>query len=226
VTFGNANAVDTTASFSVAGTYVLRLTANDSALATFDEVTVTALGSESTPTTLERSIAVGSDDAEERSGGRVDLVSSDLELTTDGTNPQTVGLRFTNVTVPPGATIVRAWVQFRVDEVSTGATSLTIAAQAADNPPTFSSVGRDNISSRPRTPATVGWVPASWPTTNATGPDQRTPDVSAVIQQVVGRPGWASGNALVVVITGTGRRTAEAFEGSGGPILHLEYVIG
>ena len=32
VTFGNANAVDTTASFSVAGTYVLRLTANDSAL--------------------------------------------------------------------------------------------------------------------------------------------------------------------------------------------------
>ncbi len=32
VTFGNANAVDTTASFSVAGTYVLRLTATDGAL--------------------------------------------------------------------------------------------------------------------------------------------------------------------------------------------------
>ena len=32
VTFGNANAVDTTASFSAAGTYVLRLTANDGAL--------------------------------------------------------------------------------------------------------------------------------------------------------------------------------------------------
>ena len=41
VTFGNANAVDTSASFSVAGTYVLRLTANDSALSPSDTVTIT-----------------------------------------------------------------------------------------------------------------------------------------------------------------------------------------
>ena len=41
VTFGNASAVDTTATFSVAGTYVLRLTANDSALSAYDEVTIT-----------------------------------------------------------------------------------------------------------------------------------------------------------------------------------------
>jgi hypothetical protein len=40
VTFGNANAVDTTASFSAAGTYVLRLTANDSALSNSDDVTI------------------------------------------------------------------------------------------------------------------------------------------------------------------------------------------
>jgi len=41
VTFGNASAVDTTASFSTSGTYVLRLTASDSALQTYDEVTIT-----------------------------------------------------------------------------------------------------------------------------------------------------------------------------------------
>ena len=41
VTFGNASSVDTTASFSQAGTYVLRLTADDSALAAFDELTIT-----------------------------------------------------------------------------------------------------------------------------------------------------------------------------------------
>jgi hypothetical protein len=41
VTFGNANAVDTTASFSAAGTYVLRLTASDGALSAFDETTIT-----------------------------------------------------------------------------------------------------------------------------------------------------------------------------------------
>lgn len=41
VTFGAVGAVDTTASFSAAGTYVLRLTANDGALVTTDDVTVT-----------------------------------------------------------------------------------------------------------------------------------------------------------------------------------------
>ena len=41
VTFGNPNAVDTTASFSVAGTYVLRLLADDSALTSNDTVTIT-----------------------------------------------------------------------------------------------------------------------------------------------------------------------------------------
>jgi hypothetical protein len=41
VTFGDANAVDTTASFSKDGDYVLRLTAYDSALSAFDDITVT-----------------------------------------------------------------------------------------------------------------------------------------------------------------------------------------
>ena len=41
VTFGNASAVNTTAGFSEAGTYVLRLTAHDTALASSGEVTVT-----------------------------------------------------------------------------------------------------------------------------------------------------------------------------------------
>ncbi|MBI3895536.1 MAG: hypothetical protein HY313_06365 [Acidobacteria bacterium] len=41
VAFGNANALSTTASFSVAGTYVLRLTVSDSALSSSDDVTIT-----------------------------------------------------------------------------------------------------------------------------------------------------------------------------------------
>jgi len=40
VTFGNASSVNTTADFSVAGTYVLRLTANDGELQSFSDVTI------------------------------------------------------------------------------------------------------------------------------------------------------------------------------------------
>ena len=45
VTFGNANAVDTTASFSAPGTYMLRLTASDSVLESYDEIIVTVSAS-------------------------------------------------------------------------------------------------------------------------------------------------------------------------------------
>jgi PKD repeat protein len=41
VTFANANTLTTTATFSAAGTYLLRLTANDTSLTNFDELTVT-----------------------------------------------------------------------------------------------------------------------------------------------------------------------------------------
>ena len=52
VTFANANAAATTATFSTAGTYVLRLTASDSALSSSDEVTLTvsAAGGNVAPT--------------------------------------------------------------------------------------------------------------------------------------------------------------------------------
>jgi hypothetical protein len=42
VTFADASAVDTTASFSLPGAYVFRFTADDSALPTFDDITITA----------------------------------------------------------------------------------------------------------------------------------------------------------------------------------------
>jgi hypothetical protein len=54
---------------------------------------------------------------------------------------------------------------------------------------------------------------------------QRTPDLSAVVQEIVGQPGWASGNAIAIMIAGTGTRTARAFNAAGAPVLHIEYTI-
>ena len=223
VTFGNANAVDTTATFSAAGTYVLRLSATDSALSAADEVTVTvspATGGGAT--TFETSIAVGSDDAEQRATGGVDLDSSDLELVTDGTNVQRVGLRFTGVQIPAGATITRAWVQFQTDEVSTDTATLTVRGEAADNTPTYLGTN-SNLSNRALTSASVAWSPPAWNTVNARTSAQQTPDLAALVQAIVSRPGWVQGNALAVQVTGTGRRTAEAFEGTFAPLLHIEW---
>src|SRR6188474_810829 len=85
---------------------------------------------------VDVSVAASSDDAEERASGSVALTSTDLELVTDSV-VQIVGIRFPDVTIPRGATITAAYVQFSVDEATSDATSLTIRAQAADTAPTF-----------------------------------------------------------------------------------------
>ena len=57
-------------------------------------------------------------------------------------------------------------------------------------------------------------------------PDQQTPDLATVVQEIVDRPGWTDGNAMAFVITGSGRRTAEAYDGTVPPVLHIDYQVG
>jgi SdiA-regulated len=174
------------------------------------------------PPVLDVRVAVGSNDAEESASGSVSLTSSDLELVTES-SVQKVGMRFAGLNIPIGATITNAYVQFVADESQAGPTTLTVGAQAADNAAAFAS-GSSNISSRPRTSASVPWSPPAWSTGQA-GAGQRTPDLKAVVQEVVGRPGWQPGNAIAVIVTGSGHRTADSFEGgaSKAPLLHVEY---
>jgi uncharacterized protein YjiK len=176
----------------------------------------------SSPASLSIRVDSSSDDAEERTSGQVRLNSSDLELVVDGSIEQTIGIRFNGVTVDRGATIWNADVQFQVDETTSTPTSLTVEGQAIDDAPTFDNQDFD-ITSRARTTASVPWSPAPWDTVGAAGPDQQTPELSAIIQEIVDRPGWIIGNALALIITGAGTRTAEAYDGSAGgaPLLRI-----
>ena len=151
------------------------------------------------------------------------LTSSDLELVYTG-GAQTVGLRFNGLQIPPGAVITNAYVQFQVDEDSAGETILLIEGEDIANAPAFTSV-RYNLSSRSRTAANTGWTPVPWLTVGEAGVDQRTPNLAGIIQEIVDRPGWADGNSIVLIITGTGVRWAESYNGdqSGAPLLHIEF---
>jgi len=177
----------------------------------------------STSTSVEVRVSASADDAEEQSSGTVSLTSSDLELVYDG-NTQTVGMRFTGVNIPRGATIANAYVQFQVDETNSEPTALTIKGQAIDTAPTFTTATK-NVTARTRTAAAVAWSPPAWTTVGAAGSDQQTPSITSVVQEIVSRPGWSSGNSLVVIINGTGHRTAKSYDGSkaGAPLLHVEY---
>jgi hypothetical protein len=173
-------------------------------------------------TVVEVRVGASADDAEEGAHGGMDLSSGDLELVQESTR-QTVGIRFRHVPIARGATIVHAWVQFQVDEKSTDTTNLVIHGEAADEAAVFRSRTHD-ISSRPRTQATTSWIPKPWSVVGAAGVDQRTPDLAPVVREIVGRSGWASGNALALIVTGSGKRVAESYEGThaGAPLLHVE----
>lgn len=226
VTFGDPTAVHTTATFSTAGTYVVQLTVSDGDLSASDTAQiVVAPAPPPGSTTVERRIAASTDDVEESATGSYSATSSDLELVYDGSN-QKVGLRFPSLTVPAGAMITSAYLQFEADETQSEATSLTIRGQAADNAAAFTSATKP--STRALTTAATAWTPTPWTLVSEAGANQRTPDLSSVLQEIVSRPGWAGGNAVALIITGTGHRTARAYEGkpAGAPLLHLEYKTG
>jgi hypothetical protein len=200
---------------------IVATTADNAGLPGSDRILLTVTGNAGI---TEVRVSASTDDAEERATGSMYITSTDLELVLDRDN-QTVGMRFVGVPIPQGATILSAYVQFQVDETGSDPTSLTIQGQASDDTVTFTS-STGNISSRARTTAAVSWVPAPWNTKGQAGPDQRTPDLSPVIQEIVNRLGWSSGNSLVIIITGTGKRTAEAYDGTAAPLLHVEYDTG
>lgn len=188
-----------------------------------------------TPTLLfsvTNTVSSGTNDAEQAASGTVTLTSTDLELVNDGAaGDQIVGVRFENVAVPPGAYIARAGLQFTADEAQSEATALSIRAQAADFAPGFTATA-NNLGSRALTTAAVPWSPAAWATVNERGPLQRPPDLAAMVQEVVTRPGWTNGSALAFLISGTGHRTADAADEAGGQpatltvSYHLEVPIG
>jgi hypothetical protein len=188
--------------------------------------------------TVTKRVASGSDDVEEEGtasvhlgAGGMYLNSSDIELVSDTEAPsggtQKVGLRFTNLGIPRGAIITSAAVTFRAigadaPNTNTGTTTLSIRAQAADSAAGFTST-RFDISNRPLTTSAATWTPGSW----SANTDVVSPSIAAVVQEVVGRTGWASGNSLALIVTGTGSRSAASYESDSAraALLTVSYTL-
>ena len=180
---------------------------------------------------LSFQVNTGSDDVEETlnedatyfSGGLPYMDSSDLELVEDGDATQAVGVRFTGLNIAQGQTIASAHIQFTTDEVSTGPCDLTIAVQDAADNATFDAEIAYDVSGRTTLGNTVAWSPADWTVAGESGMAQQTPDLTALVQAIVDRADWTPYNAMTFVLTGSGSRIAEAYEGD--PAAAAQLVI-
>lgn len=203
------------------GTYTIRARATDN-----DGNTITS---------AERTFYVGAietcsqisdryDDAEEEPNGDISLSSTDLEMVNDGSD-QWVGMRFTGLNIPPNAVITHASIQFAVeDNNNDDPCQLMIYGEASDAPVPFSSSDHD-ISRRPLTEASVSWQPPGWQEIGDMGQAQQTPNLAPILQEIVDRDGYAASSAIVLIIQGLGRRTAESYDGNPNyaPRLCVEY---
>ena len=137
-----------------------------------------------------------------------------------------IGLRFPNVTIPQGSIIESAHLTLFSDGYFTGTLNISILGNDVDNAaaPT-TKAGADGLALT----AGIAWngVPQK--------PAAQTfdsPDIKSIIQTIVSRAGWASGNAMQIVIKSqnqTAYRRIRAFDFSGmtyAPELHIDYFAG
>ncbi|MGB3227824.1 MAG: alkaline phosphatase PhoX [Saprospiraceae bacterium] len=165
--------------------------------------------------------------------GAMDAGSSDLELgmeTINNVDPQYVGMRFTNILIPKDALIKSAYIQFTVDNTSknTEPTNLHIYAEQSENANAFNASDPFNLTKRPVFSDSVSWnIPTgSWTVIGQKSVDQKSTDISSLVQKLVNQTNWNSGNALALFIKGTGLKEAESYDGSpaDAPQLIIEYI--
>ncbi len=169
-------------------------------------------------TDLRVRVSNGNDDAEEV-GGSVQVSSAALDFSANSA----VGIRFGSVAIPRGATVTSAVLEFRASKTSEGSLTLTVRGDDSDSASTFSS---KNLSSRSKTSASALWYPRTWTVDMTT----RSSELKDVVQEIVDRDGWKSGNAMAFTITGSGAAARAAVSANQSqpyaPTLVVSYASG
>lgn len=124
-----------------------------------------------------------------------------------GAVTRNIGLRFTNVTIQQGANINSAKIRFKASgtKTSTGM-NIRIAGIDEDNTAEFVLSPENSARTRTKTTAYGSWT-GSIPQTN--GGNLDTVDITSVIQEIVDRVGWASGNAMAFFLYDNGSTSGQ-----------------
>lgn len=186
--------------------------------------------------TLDRQVAASADDGYAYWDGSSWTFNLDPNSQSSGYYSSTSykrggGMRFTNITIPKGSTITSAYLTLTASaDASVNTVNTKLRGEDADNPGQFSDYS--DYSGRTRTTNQVEWnsIPA-WTKDS----EYDSPDISSIIQEIIDREGWASGNALVIfwddhddlsTHTSNCRRNAYAYDQdpNEAAVLHLQYT--
>ncbi len=176
--------------------------------------------------TLRDSVIASSDDTHERADATSYVTGTGILIGYNvGVGVRWGGTRFTNVNIPNGAIIDSASVAHYFLQ-DARPINTTIFAEAVDNAAAYNG-SNGEISSRPRTTASV-----LWSATTVINTFSWSPNIASVIQEVINRPGWQSGNALNIIYQinpqqdpNPGGRSYDYNGVANSPKLYVEYRI-
>lgn len=189
---------------------------------------------------LEVSIDEELGDIEENieTGAVNDIGSSDLELGEFDTSGdpdnglQVIGLRFNGITIPAGATIQTANIEFMSESDGADECQMTIYGENVGNSLQFDPLVAFAVAGREKTTANVVWNIPAW-AQDEISDATKTFDLASIIQEIIDRGDWVSGNSLSIIMEPTGisstatsssqGREAATFDGNYAPKLTIIY---
>jgi len=227
------------------------------------DVNLTATFSDAAPTAGAVAIAAGDDDGLEwvtdanNAGGNPENAAGNTHTSLDYMGlgytarweAETAGgFIFRDLGIPAGSIITEAYIQFTSIEATSGSCPTAGCMNAGDSAPANLVVhavadtaptaipnqnDTDPILARPMTTANVEWVVPEWTTKGARGAEQATPDLTALLQEVVDLGTWGpdSDDVMFVIQNNDedateGYRQISTFEEGGDsiPTLHFTYT--
>jgi hypothetical protein len=173
-------------------------------------------------------VGASADDAhEDQSGNNFSRILSHVLLIADDGGLATRydgGFRFDNVAIAQGASILRAW--FQVQPLADQPNDMNVDIQAEDADAAVDFATTERLDTRTRTTASVTWAE-----------DDLTemifsvsPNIASVVEEVLARGGWSSGNALVLLVDGRSDSDkdcwAYSYDGDSGRAAQLSIKTG
>ena len=139
-------------------------------------------------------------------------------------------MNFGALNIPHGATINSGYLSLYADSIVGTLADCHTQIRALDADAPSMPANCADCNSAAKTTAKTDWDPAAW----VDGTQYNSPDIAAVIQELVNRPGWSSGNTLIIFWYDDGSDTGasnylkadswDEGDHSHTPTLHVDYT--
>jgi hypothetical protein len=143
--------------------------------------------------------SISFDDGEYENGVIDKMNDDDLDMGWEGDvgNIMAAFTRFQNVTIPQGTPIDSAVLVIYAHEQEPDPAMITLIAEAIDS--SLITPEDDTLANRIMTTASVRWeITEEW----TMWEPYHSPNLAPIIQELIDRPGWVSGNALTLFLIG------------------------